>query len=121
MKANGAWGSYDLLKRGPTKGVMLRFTESGVFPYVCTYHIGMVGVVVVGDGVGGAIDTTTADGPVAQVPASELDVENAAVVTTPTQVDAEGIAWPTIVAAAFGSVLVAGGAIAVRRRRRSMV
>ena len=121
LGANGAWGSYDLLKRGPAKGVMLRFTESGVFPYVCTYHIGMVGVVVVGDGVGGAIDTTTADGPVAQVPASELDVENAAVVTTPTQVDAEGIAWPTIVAAAFGSVLVAGGAIAVRRRRRSMV
>ena len=118
LGANGVWGSYDLLKRGPAKGVTLRFTESGVFPYVCTYHIGMVGVVVVGDGTGGAIGTTTADGPVTQVRASELDVENAAAVSTPTRVDAEGIAWPTIVAAAFGSVLVAGGAIAVRRRRR---
>src|SRR4030095_6496472 len=62
LGANGAWGSYDALRRGgeATYG----FSEAGVYPYVCTLHVGMVGAVVVGDGVGGAIDTTTAAGPV---------------------------------------------------------
>jgi hypothetical protein len=62
LGANGAWGSYDSLKQGgeATYG----FSEAGVYPYVCTWHPGMVGAVVVGDGVGGAIDTTTAAGPV---------------------------------------------------------
>lgn len=122
LGANGTWGSYDLLKRGPVKGVTLRFAENGVFPYVCTYHIGMVGVVVVGDGTGGAIDTTTADGPVTKVTASELDLENASAVRIQTPAEPENAAWPLIVAAAvFGSMLVAGGVTAVRwRRRRSM-
>ena len=116
LGANATWGDYDDLKR--RRAATYLFAKPGVYPYVCTYHVGMVGVVVVGDGTGGAIDTTTADGPVTQVPASELDLENVAAVTTPARVDAEGIAGPAIVAAAFGSVLVAGGAIAVRRRRR---
>jgi len=54
--------------------VSYRFVRSGVYPYVCTYHPGMVGAVVVGDGTGlGAVGTTTAAGPVTLVnPSSEL-------------------------------------------------
>lgn len=62
LGANGIWGSYDAMKRNVV--ATYDFAERGVYPYVCTWHPGMVGVVVVGDGAGGAIDTTTADGPV---------------------------------------------------------
>lgn len=117
LGANATWGDYDDLKR--RRAVTYLFAEPGIYPYVCTYHVGMVGVIVVGDGVGGAIDTTTADGPVTKVTASELDdLENAAAVRTTTPAAPES-AWRSIVAAgALVSMLVAGGAIAVRRRRR---
>ena len=62
LGANGVWGSYDAMKRSVE--ATYEFAEPGVYPYVCTWHSGMIGVVVVGDGAGGAIDTTTADGPV---------------------------------------------------------
>lgn len=62
LGANGIWGSYDALKRNVE--ATYEFAEPGVYPYVCTWHVGMVGVVVVGEGAGGAIETTTADGPV---------------------------------------------------------
>jgi plastocyanin len=62
LGANGIWGSYDALKRN-VEGTY-EFAEPGVYPYVCTWHVGMVGVVVVGEGARGAIETTTADGPV---------------------------------------------------------
>jgi plastocyanin len=62
LGANGIWGSYDALKRNVE--ATYEFAEPGVYPYVCTWHVGMVGVVVVGEGASGAIETTTADGPV---------------------------------------------------------
>lgn len=48
LGANGAWGGYDRL--GRDKEISFRFVSSGVYPYVCTYHPGMIGVVVVGNG-----------------------------------------------------------------------
>lgn len=71
LGANATWGGYDALKKGheATYG----FAEAGVFPYVCTWHPGMVGAIVVGDGAGGAIETATADGPVTR--SSLTDVE----------------------------------------------
>jgi hypothetical protein len=70
--------------------------------------------VVVGDGVGGAIDTSTADGPVTKVDASDLGLESASSVD---QQPSEAVGgWPVIVAAA----IVAGGlAVIVVRRRPS--
>ena len=65
LGANGSWGGYDALKEN--RSVTYLFAEAGVYPYVCTFHIGMVGVVVVGDGIGGAIGNTTKDGPVTKV------------------------------------------------------
>ena len=38
------------LDRG--ESVTVRFNREGTFPYVCQYHLGMLGAVVVGDGVG---------------------------------------------------------------------
>ena len=113
LGANATWGDYAGFKK---KSVTYRFSEPGVYPYVCTYHVGMVGVVVVGDGVGGAIGTSTADGPVTKVDASNLALENtSAVVDGPSETNG---AWPAIVAAAF-AIAVGGFALIVVRRRRS--
>ena len=52
--ANAVWGDFSPLKRHAQ--VTYRFVRSGVYPYVCTYHPGMVGAVR-GDGIV-AIDDT---------------------------------------------------------------
>ena len=50
--AGGVWGSPDeLAANGRTS---FTFDEPGVFPYSCPIHAGMVGAVVVGDGVASA-------------------------------------------------------------------
>jgi len=111
LGANATWGDYAGFKK---KSVSYRFSEPGVYPYVCTYHVGMVGVVVVGDGVGGAIGTSTADGPVTKVDASDLALENtSAVVDRPSEANG---GWPVIVAAAFAIAVGAFVLIVVRRR-----
>ena len=110
LGANATWGDYAGFKR---KSVTYRFSEPGVYPYVCTYHLGMVGVVVVGNGVGGAIGTSTADGPVTKVNASDLALENTSAVDEPSETN-----WPVFVAAAF-AIAVGAFALTVVRRRRS--
>lgn len=44
--ANFSWGASQSLPAGET--VRFRFSKPGVYPYVCTWHPGMVGAVVVG-------------------------------------------------------------------------
>jgi plastocyanin len=65
LGANGAWGGYDTVRRNGGQ-VAYRFVGSGVYPYVCTYHPGMIGAVVVGNGKpdAGAHPVTTGAGPV---------------------------------------------------------
>jgi plastocyanin len=46
--ANASWGSYDEIGQGGR--TTIRFTRSGVYPYFCIIHPGMIGAVVVGDG-----------------------------------------------------------------------
>jgi plastocyanin len=113
LGANATWGGYDALKKGheATYG----FAEAGVYPYVCTWHVGMVGTIVVGDGGGGAIDTTTAAGPVTQPSAGELDA-----VATSAGLDAGGGLWVGI-AAALGLMIGAMASIGVRRFRRKPI
>ena len=110
LGANATWGDYAGFKKN---SVTYRFSEPGVYPYVCTYHLGMVGVVVVGNGVGGAIGTSTADGPVTKVNASDLALENTSAVDEPSETN-----WPVFVAAAF-AIAVGAFALTVVRRRRS--
>lgn len=118
LGANGSWGGYDALKRH--QPVTYRFSEPGVYPYVCTFHIGMVGVVVVGDGIGGAIDTTTKDGPVTQVEGSSPAANVVAVQPAAGPASDRG-AWPAVALGAFGLLVVAAGVILVARRRRGSV
>ncbi len=118
LGANGSWGGYDALKKN--RSVTYRFSEAGVYPYVCTFHIGMVGVVVVGDGIGGAIDTTTKDGPVTQVEGSSPAANVVAVQPAAAPVSDRG-AWPAVALAAFGLLVVAAGGFLVARRRRGSV
>ena len=118
LGANGSWGGYEAVKRH--NPVTYRFSEAGVYPYVCTYHIGMVGVVVVGDGIGGAITSTTKDGPVTKVELGSSPAANVvAAPQTPSERDRG--AWPIMAFAAFGALIVAAGAIIVARRRRRSV
>ncbi len=116
LGANGAWGSYDVLKSG--REATYAFAKAGVYPYVCTYHVGMVGTVVVGDGAGGAISTTTAAGPVTPGTASALQ---AAPVASSTRVQINAGAWPFIALATFGLLLLVSGALVLERRRRRPV
>jgi plastocyanin len=48
--ANGTWGLQD----GSGPGAM-RFDKAGVYPYFCHVHLGMIGVIVVGDGKGAGL------------------------------------------------------------------
>lgn len=107
LGANGSWGGYDALKG--RSDVTYAFTELGIYPYVCTLHVGMVGAIVVGDGSGGAIDTTTAAGPVVRTAAAAR--------VTWASVGLADASWPAVVIGGFG-LIAAGGAIAVLRRRR---
>lgn len=48
LGANAAWGSFARMNGGKSRTFAL--DEPGVYPYVCSWHPGMVGAVVVGDG-----------------------------------------------------------------------
>lgn len=113
LGANGAWGGYDVLKRG--REATYAFTEPGVFPYVCTYHAGMVGTIVVGDGVGGSIETTTAAGPVTHG-ASALQ---AAPVASSVLVRSDAGVWRWLAFASTGLLLLALAGLVVERKRRA--
>jgi plastocyanin len=117
LGANGAWGGYDTVRRNGGR-VAFRFVSSGVYPYVCTYHPGMIGAVVVGNGrpVASAHAVTTNAGPVTPAGSgagSETTVEQQNVVPTPVAPGsgAAAVAWG--LAALF--VVVAGRALARRR------
>ena len=51
VTANG-WGHFDDID--PDGAFTATFADEGVYPYACTYHPGMSGAVVVGDGEGAA-------------------------------------------------------------------
>ena len=57
----------------PGRSVSYRFDEEGVFPYVCVFHPGMGGAIVVGDGEG----KVSAAGVATFVPPAESDQEPA--------------------------------------------
>jgi plastocyanin len=117
LGANGSWGGYDALKKN--RSVTYRFSEAGVYPYVCTFHIGMVGEVVVGDGIGGAISETTKEGPVTKV-AGSSPVANV-IAAPPVAAPADGGSWQVVALVAFALLVIAAGTIVVARRRRRSV
>lgn len=114
LGANGAWGGYDNVRRNGGE-VSYRFVSPGVYPYVCTYHPGMIGAVVVGNGKpdGTSYAVTTNAGPVVSADSTGTAIEQRAV---PAPVPSRS--WAPV-ALAIGLILVLTAAIASSRRRRA--
>ncbi len=84
----------------------VRFDKAGIYPYFCHEHIGMIGVVVVGDGRGEAAAPVVVANPPAARPAAELTAAG------------RGTPWSLAGAVLLG-LMVAGGALVAARRRRA--
>jgi plastocyanin len=112
LGANATWGGYDALKKGHE--ATYAFAEAGVFPYVCTWHPGMVGAIVVGDGAGGAIETSTAEGPITRTsPLTDVELAGGMPVQSETKLSTGLL----IVVVAL--LAVVAGMVLLQRRRRS--
>ena len=118
LGANATWGAFYSVERNGGR-VTYRFGRSGVYPYVCSLHAGMMGAVVVGDGQGPGTEatTTTAAGPVTLADAPEARSIATTFGGTPA---AESSAAPWLIAfgVGAGSVLLIVAALAWFRRRR---
>lgn len=112
----GTWGNLDLtLNKGDT--VSYRFDQDGVFPYACWIHPGMIGAIVVGDGVGTNLD--------AVVPVTSNDADNSA--------STQGVSAPVVRAGNVSTIVIwvggaalmlaglAGGFAIARSRRKGAV
>jgi plastocyanin len=108
--ASVSWGSWDAL--GGDRSVTYTFKRSGVYPYVCTVHPGMVGAIVVGtgNGPGGAGLTTTERGPVIQGTPARASLVRASI-----DGGSNG-PWPVTTFVGFGMFAVAGAALLLRRK-----
>lgn len=117
LGANAAWGGFDSI--GEAGEVTYRFVRSGVYPYVCTYHPGMSGAVVVGNatGPGSAHTVTTAGGPVILEPSP---VAGSVVTLDKRAVPPErpSTSWPAAVGWGLGAAIVGVVARVLARRRR---
>ena len=85
----------------------IRFDQPGIYPYFCHQHIGMIGVVVVGDGRGEAAAPVVVADPPATRPAA-----------AGTAAAGRGTPWSLSGAVLLG-LAVAGGALVAARRRRA--
>lgn len=114
LGANGAWGGYGKVRGGGE--VSYRFVNSGVYPYVCTYHPGMIGAVVVGNGKpdGGAYTVTTNAGPVIPAESSQDVMESQVVPVAVTPTSGAPTAW------VIGLLVVVAAAIVASRRGRAV-
>jgi plastocyanin len=111
LGANASWGGYDALKKGHE--ATYAFAEAGVFPYVCTWHPGMVGAIVVGDGAGGAIETSTADGPITRTSLTDVELAGGMPVQSETELSTG------LVIVVMALLAAVAGAVFLQRRRRS--
>jgi plastocyanin len=55
------WGFFGEMNKGDT--FQATFDDEGVFPFACTYHPGMTGAIVVGDGLGAGSGVTSTSSP----------------------------------------------------------
>jgi plastocyanin len=106
----GAWGEYAELD-GEAR-VTNSFSAPGVYPYFCAFHPGMVGAVVVGDGVarGESVESAVFSGTEA-----EGKTTGSASTSSPRTSRASWL-WAAPVVLAAG-----GAAVALDRRRRKLV
>jgi plastocyanin len=108
--ANNAWNL------GTGDGGSLRFDEAGVYPYFCHVHLGMIGVIVVGDGNSAA---PAGAGPVnASDPAAVAPAAATAPAPAAATAGARGISGAALVRVALVVVAAGLAGLAVGRRRR---
>jgi len=119
LGANGSWGGFDSIRRNGGE-VSYRFVNAGVYPYVCTIHVGMVGAVVVGNGEPdrAAYAVTTNAGPVARANTPMAD-PGAAIAHNVVPAAVPARSWPAEVWWGIGVLLVVLAAMASSRRRRA--
>jgi plastocyanin len=108
----GAWGSYDVLR--PHRTVAHAFDTPGVFPYYCAIHPGMVGAVVVGNGLPGA--TAASAGAAAPPPTAEPSPAAAAAPAGGSTAPSNAWRSVALVALVALALLAAVAVLAVRRR-----
>jgi plastocyanin len=105
------WGNLGDLAAGDS--FRATFEREGTYPYACTYHPGMTGAIVVGDGRGSGTGEVVALG---EPEPSSTVVAQAAVAAS--SVPANGSrAWPWLAGGLLGFVLGAATTFAVRRSR----
>jgi plastocyanin len=100
------WGYFDDLHQGDT--YTATFDEPGVYPFACTYHPGMTGAIVVGDGTGAG------SGAPVQTSLVEAAVQQPAPPQSPGSGSDGDFGW--LIGGATG--LVAGGGLSLLVRRR---
>jgi plastocyanin len=112
----GAVGSFGDPHKEILSGdsISYRFDDEGTFPYVCIFHPGMAGAVVVGDGEGPAFEA----GGIAQVSTDEGGGDGALEerTTVPTSSDSGFLGWEAMLVAA-ALVLLGSGLLWGWRRR----
>ncbi|MGH2676860.1 MAG: cupredoxin domain-containing protein [Actinomycetota bacterium] len=102
LGANATWGSFARLGGGEARTYAL--DEPGVYPYVCSWHPGMVGAVVVGDGA--SAQAIVAE-PAGLTRGGSVEVASSA------------SGWKTVAVATGGLlVLIVAGTAGLRRRLR---
>ena len=101
------WGYFDDLHQGDT--YTATFDEPGVYPFACTYHPGMTGAIVVGDGTGAG------SGAPVQTSLVEAAVQQPAPPQSPGSGSDGDLGW--LIGGATGLVTGAGLSLLVRRRR----
>jgi plastocyanin len=107
VTANG-WGHYDDLNTGDR--FTAAFDEPGLYPFACTYHPGMSGVIVVGSGSGPGNGTTVA--------VSDLAAADATAPLASLDSPADQRGWVASAAIGAAAGILAGLGIAAARRRR---
>jgi plastocyanin len=119
LGANASWGGFDRIRRDGGE-VSYRFVHPGVYPYVCTIHVGMVGAVVVGDGEPdrAAYAVTTNAGPVTRVETPRAD-PGAAIEQHVVPAVVPASSWPVAARWGMGLLLVVVVVVASIRRRRA--
>jgi plastocyanin len=106
------WGNYEDMLRGDT--FTATFDEPGIYPYACSYHPGMTGAIVVGDGTGVGNGAVTTVGSWEQPQPSP--VVQVRTVSEPSSGTPVAIGW--LVGAVIGVGLGFGIAALVRRNAR---
>jgi plastocyanin len=101
------WGQPDDMMQGDS--FTARFTEEGIYPFACSYHPGMTGAVVVGDGTGPGSGTPVRVSSSSDRPGSGGDIAAAS-----SEGPNTALGW--VGGAALGLVVGSVAATVLRRR-----